>query len=83
MNKPTLFENYENKWQEEWIDMPEFIQTKKDDSFYKITIRFKNEKDLNDFSKLINQKITNKTKSIWFPEIERGINANKLYINES
>jgi hypothetical protein len=42
-----------------------------------------NEKDLNDFSKLINQPLNNKTKSIWFPKLIRGINSNKRYIDES
>ena len=82
MTESTLFQDYENEWQKEWLDMPEFIQTKKEDSYCKITIRFKNETDLEQFSKLINQKLTNKTKSIWFPAIERGINSNKIYVNE-
>lgn len=82
MNNNTLFDNQENEWQKEWKDMPEFIQNLPNREYKKLIIRFKNEEDLNDFSKLINQKITFKTKSIWFPEIERGINANKIYINE-
>lgn len=76
-----LFENTED-WKNEWIGMPEFIQTKSEKPFTQITIRFKNQDDLNEFSKLINQKLTKKTKSIWFPQIERGLNADKLYINE-
>jgi len=60
-----LFEEPE-KWQEHWKDMPEFVQGKKE-PYSKIIIRFENEKDLQDFSKLINQKLTKKTKSIWFP----------------
>jgi hypothetical protein len=77
-----LFENTE-EWKNEWISMPEFIQEKTNKPFTQITIRFKNEQDLKDFSKLINQNLTKKTKSIWFPEIERGLNANKLYVGES
>lgn len=46
--------------------MPEFVQEKKE-PFSKIVIRFETEKDLNDFAELINQKLTSKTKSIWFP----------------
>ncbi len=76
-----LFENT-IEWKNEWVGMPEFIQEKSDKPFTQITIRFKNEQDLKDFSKLINQNLTKKTKSIWFPEIERGSNANKLYVNE-
>jgi len=77
-----LFENTED-WKKEWVGMPEFIQKKTDKPFTQITIRFKNQEDLKEFSNLINQNLTKKTKSIWFPQIERGLSANKLYINES
>lgn len=83
MKKTTLFDSVENEWQMEWKDMPEFVQEKKDNCYSKITIRFNNKEDLECFSKLINQKITNKTKSIWYPEIERGLNSYKIYTNES
>jgi hypothetical protein len=72
----------QNNWQEEWLDMPEFIQEKQE-PYAKIIIRFDNEKDLNDFSKLINQPLNKKTKSIWFPKLIRGINSNKRYVDES
>jgi hypothetical protein len=71
-----------NNWKEEWLDMPEFIQDKQE-PYAKIIIRFDNEKDLNDFSKLINQPLNNKTKSIWFPKLIRGINSKKRYVDES
>lgn len=50
----------------EWDGMPEFVQEKKE-PFSKIIIRFDTEEDLKEFAKLINQKLTPKTKSIWFP----------------
>jgi hypothetical protein len=51
---------------EEWVGMPEFVQNKKE-PFSKIVLRFETEEDLNDFAKLIGQKLTPKTKSLWFP----------------
>lgn len=63
--------------------MPEFVQNKTEKEYHKITIRFACINDLQEFSKLINQTITNKTKAIWYPKIIRGINANKIYIDES
>lgn len=66
----------------EWKDMPEFIQEKQE-PFSKIIVRFDNEDDLNEFAKLIGQKLTPKTKSIWHPKLVRGINSNKRYIDES
>lgn len=69
-------------WKEEWKWMPEYIQTKKSDCYCKLTIRFNSEEDLQKFAELIGQKITNKTKSIRFPEIERGLDANKIYVDK-
>jgi len=79
-----LFNIEENEpdWKKEWRDMPEFTQTKKEKPYAQITIRFGCKEDLDDFSKLINQKITKKTKAIWHPCIVRGLNANKIYIYE-
>lgn len=73
----TLFED-----KNEWEGMPEFIQEKKE-AYYKIIVRFDNEDDLQEFAKMIGQKLTNKTKSIWHPKLVRGINSNKRYKNES
>lgn len=50
----------------EWKDMPEFYQEKQK-SYHKIIVRFDSEDDINDFSELIGQKVTCKTKSIWYP----------------
>jgi len=76
-----LFDNTE-EWKNEWKGMPEFTQEKKNKPYKELTVRFRNMDDLKRFSELINQKLTFKTKSIWFPEISRGLDANKIYINE-
>lgn len=84
MRQNTLF-NFENKgndWEKEWQGMPEFIQSETDKPYAQIIFRFANEKDLQDFAKLIGQKLTKKTKSAWHPQIERGLNANKIYVYE-
>lgn len=60
-----LFEEPE-KWQKHWEGMPEFVQEKKE-PYAKIIIRFDSEEDLQDFAKIIGQKLTKKTKSIWHP----------------
>ena len=65
----------------EWVDMPEFVQENKP-PFAKIIFRFDNQEDLDAFSKLIGQKLTPKTKSAWYPELERGKNAAKRWIQE-
>jgi len=71
-----------NNPQEEWVDMPEFVQEKKE-PFAKIIIRFETQDDLHEFSKLINQKLTPKTKSIWHPFKSHWGAERKVWVNES
>jgi len=69
-------------WEEEWKGMPEFVQEKQT-PYAKIIFRFDNEEDLQEFAKLIGQKLTSKTKSAWHPKLERGKNKHKRYVDES
>ena len=64
-----------------WVGMPEFIQEKKE-PYQKIIIRFECKEDVEDFSKMIGQKLTPKKKSIWHPQLIRGQNSNKRYTDE-
>ena len=68
------------EWRQEWKDMPEFIQEKQK-PYAQIIVRFDNEKNLQEFAEKIGQKLTNKTKSIWYPKLVRGINSNKRYFD--
>lgn len=67
---------------EEWIDMPEYVQEKQK-PHAQIIVRFRNEEDLKKFAGLVEQNLTNKTKSIWYPELIRGIHTEKRYVDES
>lgn len=67
-----------DKYQIEWEGMPEFVQEPQK-PFAKIIVRFDTEQDLQDFAKLIGQKLTPKTKSIWHPQLIRGKNAGLRY----
>lgn len=67
--RPTLLDLPE-VWDEDWQGMPEFIQ--EDLSAYKtILVHFKNQEDVDAFSKLINQRIKSKTKWIWYPQVKQ------------
>jgi hypothetical protein len=68
-------------WREEWKGMPEFEQPMQK-PFSSIIVRFETEEDLLDFAKLIGQKLTPKTKSIWHPKLERGIHKDERYVDE-
>lgn len=65
----------------EWQGMPEFDQQDKT-AFRTIHVHFKNSEDVKRFSELIGQKITEKTRFVWYPmgEIERY--ADKRYVSD-
>lgn len=69
-------------YDEAWEGMPEFDQKDKT-SFQSIHIHFKTYDDVKKFAELIGQKLTKKTRSIWFPQIEIERYADKEYIDES
>lgn len=77
-----LFEELEHPILDEWEDMPEFFQDHQE-AFSTLIIRFRNKNDLDEFSKLIGQTLTPKSKSTWFPALVRGLNSKKRYVDES
>lgn len=80
MTTKTLFDNLDEfaTWHEHWQDMPEFVQ---DDlqPYQQIIVSFETKQDVEEFAKLIDQKLTYKTKSIWFPKKEKQVLVNKRY----
>lgn len=59
---------------EHWKGMPEFVQeTKK--PFKKINVCFQTKEDFEEFRKLMDQPMTEKTKTIWFPLFDREKNS--------
>ena len=65
-------------WKDHWQNMPEFVQEKQE-PYAKIIFRFETEEDLDEFSKLIKQKLTSNTKFSWHPEKERGAKTRGLF----
>ena len=64
--------------QDEWGGMPEF-ENEDLTPHRQLIISFKNDDDINNFSKLIKQNITDKTKSLWFPKVENEKQFDKTY----
>lgn len=52
-----LFDDLEDKYQEEWKDMPEFNMSP-EVPIFTLKLSFKTQKDIDEFSELINQKVT-------------------------
>lgn len=58
------------KWKSMWKGMPEFIQEDLQ-AEHSIKINFMSLDDFQEFKKLLNQSMSEKTKSVWFPAIEQ------------
>lgn len=89
MNENTSFPmkeepiNYSDSiWKKEWFDMPEY-KNKEMKPYLSIKIHFRKKEDCENFSKLIKQSITAKTKSMWYPQLVKGENSLLRYVDES
>ena len=68
--------------EQEWEGMPEFNQPDKM-PYRQIIISFDKESDVQDFANIMNENITEKTKSFWFPKKQKNILKDKAYVDES
>jgi hypothetical protein len=62
------------EWQKHWKGMPEFEQENKN-TYKTLYVHFRNKEDYEAFAKLIGQNLTEKTKSIWHPALDRTANS--------
>ena len=69
-----------DQWEFNWVNMPEFVQEKKT-AFSQLVVRFETQEDLDSFAKIIGQKLTPKTKSIWHPYKPHRIANKKVWKN--
>jgi len=81
----SLFQPEEEEWKKHWVGMPEYKQ--EDNPPYKtVYVHFRNKEDFDEFCKKYNdqmdgeQKITEKTKSLWYPHLDRDANSLKRWI---
>ena len=63
----------EKLWKKHWVGMPEFEQ-ENNPPYKKIIVSFRSKEDYDEFAKLIDQRLTEKTKSIWHPKLDRTAN---------
>ena len=64
--------------EDEWKGMPEFEMEDKT-AFKSILIHFKEQESMDKFAEVIGQKLTDRTKMIWYPEMEIERAADKVY----
>jgi hypothetical protein len=74
-------EQNDKEWKKHWVGMPEFTQ-EDNPPYKKIYVNFRNEEDYEAFAKLIDQNLSEKTKSIWYPKLDREENALLRWIEE-
>lgn len=72
----------ENDPDGEWKGMPEFEQEDKL-GFQRIAVHFNDQQGVDQFAELIGQKLTPKTRAIWFPEAEQDCTTDIRYESES
>lgn len=82
MNDIFDFDEQDDSHETEWRGMPEFNQP--DNLAYRqIIISFEDDAGIEAFAKLINQNITKKTKSLWFPPREKNRVADFFWFSEN
>lgn len=69
-------------WREHWVGMPEFVQERQRE-YAKITVRFRNQGDLDDFARLIRQKLNKNSQCTWYPELVIDKAKRKKYVRKS
>ncbi len=72
LNKPTKMGEYMKHWKE----MPEFETDFSKSDYAKIDFVFGDKTTIEDLTDLLEQNITNRTKSVWFPKLIHGQNNN-------
>lgn len=77
----NLFGSNED-WKEEWVGMPEYEQKNFLPEF-SVRVNFSSYEDMKKFSVLIQQTITTKTQSVWYPKQNKEALSNKVYVDES
>jgi hypothetical protein len=82
MSQNYLFEQLDESFRDEWKNMPEYVQEDLT-PFRVINVRFRNAEDVALFEKLMEQKITEKQKTLWFPYAEPRRASLFRYADES
>lgn len=86
----SLFPDFENEWQKEWKEMPEYVNEKKKEPKQTVIFKFKTNEDFNKFMEVVKKELFNNErvfdgnqlknkKTAWYPLPERP--SKHIYIN--
>ncbi len=76
-----VVDNPDKEWKKHWVGMPAFEQ-EDNPPYKKIIVSFRTKEDYEEFAKIIDQPLTEKTKSIWHPRLDRTENSLLRWIEE-
>lgn len=68
-------------WHDHWRGMPEFVQDSAE-PFKTLYVHFETREDMDAFARLVNQRVTRLTRSIWYPEVTIETYANKRWVDQ-
>lgn len=66
---------------EHWVGMPDFHQSDQN-GCRQLIVHFETAIDVQNFAALIGQRITDKTKYLWYPEQHRDLVSDKAYVSD-
>jgi len=78
----TLFDKPATLEHSHWVGMPEYEHTAQP-PYQTLIVRFATETDLIEFARRINQNITPKTRSIWYPKVQQLNLEEWEYVDEN
>lgn len=65
----------------EWRGMPEYNQPN-NTAFRQIIVEFDDDKEVEAFAELLEQSVTEKTKSLWYPPRDKNIVVDLFWVSE-
>jgi hypothetical protein len=68
-------------WREHWTGMPEF-ENDDETAFQQIIVNLADQEAVNKFAKLIRQKLTPKTRFLWYPRQEKTSTKNMRWVDQ-
>jgi len=78
----SVFEFSDDTPESEWRGMPEYNQPF-NGAYRQLIVSFDDEEGVRQFAQLVNQSITDKTKSIWYPPRERNNVVDLFWIQKN
>lgn len=79
-NQPMLFDDLPEPTEVEWQNMPEFVSNNLT-PHHSIIVHFECREHMDEFSRTIEQKLTYRTPSVWFPKAEICRVVDKRYVS--